>query len=194
MRILAATGNRNKLKEIRRILEPLGVSIISPDDLGIELHVEETGKTFKENAFLKARAYFRESGLPSLADDSGLCVDALGGRPGIDSAIYCGKGASYERRMSALLEELKGVPSDRRTARFVSVICCVIDEETILYCEGVCRGMIGDRPLGEGGFGYDPVFYVGNRSFAQLSSNEKDALSHRGKSLREFAAMLDERI
>jgi len=195
MRILAATGNKNKLEEIRRVLEPLGVSVVSPGDLDIDLSVEETGATFAENAFLKAKAYFRASGLPSLADDSGLCVDALEGRPGIHSATYCGAGSTYGQRISALLKELEEVPSGRqRTARFVSAICCVMDEETILRCEGVCEGRVGFEAAGYGGFGYDPVFYVGDRSFAQLSGDEKDAISHRGNALRAFVALLEEQL
>ena len=194
MRILAATNNKGKLEEIRRILEPLGISIVCPDDLGLDIQVDETGTTFAENAYLKAKAFYEQSGLPSLADDSGLCIDAMGGRPGVHSARYLGKTAIYKQRFMAILEELKNVPPPRRTARFVCAICCVIDEETILRCEGICEGMIGQRPAGMGGFGYDPLFYVGENSFAQLTQDEKDAISHRGKALRAFAALLEQAI
>ena len=194
MRILAATNNQNKLREIRRVLEPLGVNVIAPADLGLQVEVAETGTTFAENAQLKAEAFFRASGLPSLADDSGLCVDALEGRPGVYSSSYQGENATAERKISALLDELAGVPETRRTARFVSAVCCVLDEETILRCEGVCEGVIGVRPAGEGGFGYDPVFYVQGKSFAQLTGEEKDKLSHRGKALRAFATKLEDSI
>ena len=194
MRILAATNNKNKLEEIRRILEPLGVSIVSPADLGIDIEVEETGSTFAENAFLKAKAFYGQSGLPSLADDSGLCIDAMDGRPGVHSARYLGKNAIYQQRFLAILEELKNVPPPRRTARFACAICCVLSEETILRCEGVCEGAIGQRPVGQGGFGYDPLFYVGEKSFAQLNKEEKDEISHRGKALRAFAALLETAI
>ena len=194
MRILAATNNKNKLEEFSRILGPLGVSVVCPEDLDIEVQVQETGKTFAENAYLKARAFFEESGLPSLADDSGLCVEALKGRPGVDSATYQGENATYPQRIAALLDELKDTPEEQRTARFVSAICCVMDEETMLTCEGICIGKIGTAPAGEGGFGYDPIFYQGDRSFAQLDPQEKDAVSHRGKALREFAELLDEMI
>jgi len=194
MRVLAATNNKHKITEFCRILEPLGMSVVTPADLDIDIEIEETGQTFKENAFLKAQAFFQASGLPCVADDSGLCVDALAGRPGIDSAIYCGERATYGQRISALLEELKDTPGEQRTARFVSAICCVMDEETILYSEGVCEGRIAQSPAGQGGFGYDPVFLVDGRSLAELTGEEKDAVSHRGKSLRTFAKRLEEQI
>ncbi|MCL2579832.1 MAG: RdgB/HAM1 family non-canonical purine NTP pyrophosphatase [Oscillospiraceae bacterium] len=194
MRILAATNNQDKLIEFHRILEPLGISLVTPSDLDIEIQVPETGETFKENARIKAQAFHRESGLPCVADDSGLCVDALDGRPGVDTANYCGEDATYPERMSALLEELKDVPPERRTAKFVSVICCVMDEETVFYSEGVCEGSIGIAPAGEGGFGYDPIFVVGGKTMAERSAEDKDMLSHRGKSLRAFAKLLEEQI
>ena len=194
MRILAATNNAGKLAEITRMLEPLGFSVVSPDDLDIKLKVAETGMTFAENAYIKARAFFQASGLPSLGDDSGLCVDALDGRPGLHSATYKGIDLPYTEKISALLAELKGVPGARRTARFVSALCLVMDEETVLTCEGVCEGTIGRIPAGEGGFGYDPIFYIGDKSFASLAAEEKDELSHRGKSLRKLAALLEESI
>ena len=194
MRILAATNNQNKITEFCRILEPLGMSVMTPADLDIDIEIEETGQTFKENAFLKAQAFFQASGLPCVADDSGLCVDALGGRPGVDTAIYCGEHATYRQRISALLEELKEIPEEERTARFVSAICCVMDEETVLYSEGVCEGRIAQSPAGAGGFGYDPVFLVGGKSLAEMTGGEKDSVSHRGRSLRAFAKQLEESI
>jgi len=191
MRILAATNNKNKIEEIRRVLEPLGINIVCPADLDIYIHVEETGATFADNAYLKAKAFFEQSGLPSLADDSGLCIDILEGRPGIHSSVYLGPNATYKQRFSALLGELKDVPPTRRTARFISAICCVVDEGMILRCEGECEGTIGFAPAGTSGFGYDPLFYIGEKSFAQLTAEEKDAISHRGKALRALAARLE---
>ncbi|MCL2856888.1 MAG: RdgB/HAM1 family non-canonical purine NTP pyrophosphatase [Oscillospiraceae bacterium] len=189
-KILAATNNPDKLIEICRILEPLGVSVISPAEAGVSIEVDETGTTFAENAQLKARAFFEASGLPSLADDSGLCVDALDGRPGLDTAFYQGENASYETRISALVGELNDVPDERRTARFICHLCLVMDGENVLDCEGVCEGMIGHAPKGDGGFGYDPIFYVDGKSMAERPKAEKDYLSHRGRALREFAALL----
>jgi len=217
MRILAATNNADKLVEIRRILEPLGISVVSPADMGVDIQVEETGATFAENARLKAMAFFEASGLPSLADDSGLCVDALDGRPGLHTAFYQGESASYETRISALVDELGNVPDDQRTARFVCHLCfvvskpaftlatpgaggstsalCIIESGSggdllVLDCQGVCEGEIGRAPKGNGGFGYDPIFYVEGKSMAERPKKEKDYLSHRGRALREFAALI----
>jgi len=190
MKILAATNNKGKLEEIRRILEPLGVDVVSPEDMGINIEVVEDGDTFAENAMLKARAFFKESGMPSLADDSGLCVDALDGRPGLHTAYYQGENATYEQRISALVDELKDVQDERRTAQFVCHLCLVVDREFALECSGVCEGTIGRAPKGNGGFGYDPIFFVGGKSMAERSQEEKDCLSHRGRALRKFADLL----
>ena len=190
MKILAATNNKDKLVEIRRILEPLGVEVVSPAEVGVSIEVDETGATFAENALIKARAFFEASGLPSLADDSGLCVDALDGRPGLHTAYYQGENATYPQRIAALVDELKDVPEERRTARFVCHLCLVIDGQPAIECKGVCEGSIGRRPAGEGGFGYDPIFYVDGKSMAERPKEEKDYLSHRGRALREFAVRL----
>lgn len=190
MRLLAATGNRHKLEEFRRILGPLGIEVVAPADVGAGLEVEETGATFAENARLKALALYRRTRIPAVADDSGLCVDALGGRPGVHSARYMGEDTPYAEKMGGLLREMLGVPERERTARFVAAICCALDGGALIECEGVCEGVIGHRPGGDGGFGFDPIFYVGGRSFAELPPGEKDALSHRGKALRRFAAQL----
>jgi len=191
MKLLMASSNTNKLEEIRRILSPLGVDVISPAEIGVDLEVEETGETFAENACIKALAYHNASGLAAIADDSGLQIDALGGRPGVHSARYQGKDAPSDVKIAAVLEELKDVPEEERTARFVCAVSCVIDKDTIVSCQETCEGFIGTKPAGEGGFGYDPIFYIGNRSMAQRSDEEKDTLSHRGKALRKFALMLE---
>ena len=194
MRILAATNNAGKLDEVRRVLEPLSINVVSPDELGLRLKVAETGTTFAENAYIKAKAFYEASGLPSLADDSGLCIDALGGRPGLHSAIYKGIGTPYPQRISALLDEMKDVPPAGRTARFICALCFVLDEETTIACQGACEGTIGHAPAGGGGFGYDPIFFAGAKSFAQMDAQEKDKLSHRGNALRTFISLLEERI
>ena len=186
-----ATHNPKKREELERILAPLGIRVATA-----ELpEVEETGTTFAENAFLKAQAACKQTGLPAVADDSGLEVDALGGAPGVYSARYGGEEATDRDRMERLLAELAPYPAPERTARFVSCICCVFPDGTSLRAEGACEGEIGFSLTGEGGFGYDPIFFAREtpgRSFAELSAQEKDAVSHRGKALAAFARKLEE--
>lgn len=190
MKLLVATGNAHKLEEFRRILTPLGIQVLAPADLNVSLDVEETGTTFAENARIKAVALRDRTGYGVVADDSGLCVDALDGRPGVHSARYLGEDTPHTQKIAGLLRELEGVPADQRTARFVAAICCVTVEGEELTCQGACEGHIAFAPSGEGGFGYDPIFLVGDKSFGQLTDEEKDKLSHRGKAL----AMLTEQI
>ena len=193
MQYIVATHNAHKLKELARILLPLGIEAVTDRELGIRLsEVEETGTTFEDNAFLKADAACRETGLPAIADDSGLCVDALDGAPGIYSARYAGEGASDGEKIQKLLAAMSGVPAEKRCARFVSAICCVFPSGERLTARGVCEGVIADAPRGQGGFGYDPVFLVGEKSYAELSPDEKDAVSHRGRALRLFSEKLKE--
>ena len=191
MKLLAATGNRHKLEEFKRILEPLGVEVVSPADVGVEADVEETGTTFMANAALKAQALQQLTGLAAFADDSGLCVDALDDRPGVYSARYGGEGLTDAQRVDLLLDEMTEVPEQDRGCRFVSAIYCVLADGTVVSCQDECRGMVGYEPIGEDGFGYDPIFvWEDGRSFAQLSGLEKDAVSHRGKALRTFTALM----
>lgn len=186
MKLVLATNNQGKVVEFQRILKPLGIEVISQKQAGVSISVEETGKTFAENARLKALAVYHATKLPTVADDSGLCVDALDGRPGVYSARYYGEDVPYTERNKRLIGELSGVPDEKRTARFAAHITCVLSENEILDCEGVCEGKIGYEPAGDGGFGYDPIFYVGQKSFAQLSGEEKDKISHRGKALQKL--------
>lgn len=186
MELIMATHNQKKLRELERILSPLSVTVRSAD----LPEVEETGATFAENAYLKAKSACDYTGLPAVADDSGLVVDALNGGPGIYSARYGGEGLTDEDRVQKLLHALEGVPEAQRTARFVCAICCVFPDGTVLRAEESCEGVIGYQPLGGNGFGYDPVFMRGDRSFAQYSDEEKDAVSHRGKALRQFLKIL----
>lgn len=189
IRVVAATRNPHKAEEIFRILHPLGVNVVGEGDLGITLSpVEETGTTFRQNAFLKAKSACRETGLPAVADDSGLCVDALGGAPGVYSARYAPQG----QRKAKLLEAMREIPPEKRTARFVCAVCCVFPNGDVVAAQGECAGFIACECRGDGGFGYDPIFLVGNKTFAELSDEEKDMLSHRGKALRRFAAQLNE--
>ena len=194
MKLLVATGNAHKLEEFARILGPIGIEVVSPAELGVSQEAEETGETFAENARIKAMELFRKSGVATVADDSGLCVDALGGRPGVYSARYLGESASQPQRNAALLSELESVKANNRTARFVCAICCVLDEDKLVECEGTCEGTIGYEPRGEGGFGYDPIFMMGEQSFAELSPGQKDAHSHRGRALRLLAELLKDHI
>lgn len=184
-----ATHNAHKLTEMRRILEPLGIAVQAADFRD----VPETGKTFAENAYLKAKAACEQTGKPAIADDSGLMVDALSGAPGVYSARYAGEQASDAERMEKLLKELEPYPGrEQRTARFVCAICCVFPQGDVLRWEGVCEGYIGFSPAGDHGFGYDPIFFLDTLSFAQIPKEEKDAVSHRGKALKGFVRLLRE--
>ena len=195
MDYLIATHNMKKREELHRILSPLGIRVVLASEIGTDLtEVEETGETFEENALLKAVSGCRDSGLPCVADDSGLCVDALDGRPGVYSARYCGEETPYPEKMAHLLDEMKDVPPEKRTARFVSVAACAFPDGTSFTVRGTCEGTIGYEQRGDNGFGFDPVFMVGNRSFAELTAAEKDAISHRGNSLRKLSEKLKEII
>ncbi len=191
---IIATNNKKKLVEIERILSPLGIVPVTAGEKGIDLgDVEETGATFAENAYIKAKAAYDKCGLPVIADDSGLCVDALDGRPGIYSARYGGHDSPYTVKIGMLLDELKDVPADQRDAHFSCAVCCILKSGEVIAVEGRCNGRIADAPSGDGGFGYDPVFTVEGKSFASLSSEEKDRLSHRGNALRMLYQKLSNR-
>ncbi len=192
---IIATHNVKKLAELERILTPLGISVQTASQAGFALpEVDETGTTFAENARLKAESAMRATGRPAVADDSGLVVDALGGAPGVYSARYAGPDASDRDRYEKLLRELADVPDDRRTARFVSAVCCVFPDGTSIDVTGACEGRIARAPRGDGGFGYDPVFLVGDRSYAELTAAEKDEISHRGRALRALQDALRRRM
>lgn len=191
MDFLIATHNNKKRDELQRILSPLGITVLTADEAGVDLtDVEETGTTFEENALLKARSGAKESNMPCIADDSGLCVDALDGAPGVYSARFAGEHGNDPKNNQKLLDLLKDVPPERRTARFVSAVACVFPDGRELTVRGTCEGLIGYAPKGENGFGYDPLFYRGERTFAEFSAAEKDAVSHRGNALRSLAAEL----
>ena len=185
MKIIAATKNKNKLREFGEILKDF--EIISQEEAGIDIDVEETGTTFEENSRLKAEAIFKATGIAAIADDSGLCVDALGGEPGVYSARYGGEGLDDEGRVELLLKNMKNVPDEKRTARFVCVIT-MVNSDGIITARGECEGVINHAPKGENGFGYDPVFYMEEygKTTAEMSPDEKNAVSHRGKALMIF--------
>ncbi|MBE6989267.1 MAG: XTP/dITP diphosphatase [Ruminococcaceae bacterium] len=189
MKFVLASHNRGKLREMQEILAELGVEVVLQSDVGLDLEPEETGTTFAENAAIKARAVMEASGLPAIADDSGLCVHALGGAPGIYSARYGGLDDDAAR-CRLLLANLRGATD--RGARFHSAIVCAFPNGEVLQAAGECAGTIAFAPMGAGGFGYDPVFFVPElrKTFAQLTAEEKNAISHRGNALRAFAAEL----
>ncbi len=193
---IIASNNKNKAAELDRILNPLGIKAVTAREAGVDLgDVEETGSTFAENALIKAKAAFEKTGVPCVADDSGLAVDALNGEPGVYSARYAGENATDEDRINRLLKNLEGVPEEKRTAHFVCSVCCIIDNDTVITAEGTCDGTIAKEPVGNDGFGYDPVFITdGNKSFAQLTPDEKDAVSHRGRALRQLYSKLSKVI
>jgi XTP/dITP diphosphohydrolase len=186
MDVVIASKNPGKIREIREALDLAGLNLLTFEDLGDWEEPEETGSTFQENAIIKATALGDMFGRAAMADDSGLEVDHLGGRPGIHSSRYAGPQGDADRNIARLLGELEGVPRDRRTARFVCVIALALPGGEVKLARGECEGTILEERRGEGGFGYDPVFQpVGfDRSMAELSLEEKNAISHRGKALR----------
>ena len=190
MKFVLATNNPKKLKEMAEILGTLGVEVVSPKELGIHIEVEETGTTFAENAMLKAKAICEAANLPAIAADSGLCVDALNGGPGVYSARYGGEGLDDVQRYQLLLANMRGQTT--RAAHFACAIACAFPNGKELTAEGKCNGTIAFAPMGEGGFGYDPIFFVPEyrKTFGQLTAEEKSKISHRGKALTIFAEKL----
>ena len=187
MKVILASKNQHKLTELSAILSQLGFEIALESEYGLDIDVEETGTTFEENSFLKAEAVMKASGLPVLADDSGLMVDALNGAPGVYSARY-GHKTSDEARTAFLLENMKDVPDGARTAKFVCVITCLWPDGRKIVARGECPGVIAREPHGENGFGYDPVFYLPERAmtYAELPGEEKNKISHRARALQDF--------
>ena len=187
MKLILASNNANKLREFRSLVADMDIELLSQKEAGCDFEVEETGTTFEENAYLKASAVTEATGIAAVADDSGLCVDALGGEPGIYSARYgLGHAASDEERYRYLLQKMEGVKD--RSARFVCCICCTFPDGSVIRSRGECEGEILLAPKGQNGFGYDPVFHplCLDKSMAELSPEEKNAISHRGKALRAF--------
>ena len=189
--LILATRNPGKVRELADALRRFGFDVRPlPDDFP---EIEETGTTFEQNALLKAHAVADTLGLPALADDSGLEVDALNGAPGVYSARYAGEGHDSAANNAKLLREMENIPDERRAARFVCAICAVFGEVDIVRCEGACEGTIARRLHGQNGFGYDPLFMVGERSFAELDGPAKDAISHRGRALAALYEKLKDR-
>ena len=193
MKVILASKNQHKLTELSAILSQLGFEIALESEYGLDIDVEETGTTFEENSFLKADAVMKASGLPVLADDSGLMVDALDGAPGVYSARY-GHKASDKERTAYLLENMKDVPEERRGAQFGCVITCLFPDGRKIVARGECPGVIARAPHGENGFGYDPVFYLPElgMTYAELPSEQKNAISHRARALQDFCRKYQE--
>ncbi len=192
MKFVLASKNPHKLTELQRILDELGVEVVLEADVGVDLDVEETGETFEENSLLKAKAVMEATGLPAIADDSGLCVTALNGVPGVYSARYGGEDkGGYAHRYELVLEALKGQID--RSAKFVSVVTACFPGGDVLTARGECPGTIAYAPQGDNGFGYDPVFFVPSmrKTFAQMTPEEKNSISHRGRALEKFKGELE---
>ena len=195
-RIIFATGNEGKMKEIRMILADLGVPVLSMKEAGVSADIVEDGKTFEENAAIKAETIRDLTGAIVLADDSGLEIDYLGGEPGIYSARYMGEHTSYDIKNNHILERLKGVPKEQRTARFVCAVAAVFPGGKSIAVNGTMEGRIADHIAGENGFGYDPIFWLDDYgcTSAEISPEEKNSLSHRGKALRAVKQQIVEQI
>lgn len=195
MKVVLASKNKHKLEEISEITKHFNMELVLESDLGIDIDVEETGSTFEENSFLKANAVMRATGLPALADDSGIAVDALNGEPGIYSARY-GFDDSLDDwgRLQLLLKNTENVPDEKRQAQFICVITLITPDEKVIQARGEVHGMLLRAPAGEGGFGYDPIFYYPpfGKSLAQVSVEEKNQVSHRANALKELYRKLKE--
>lgn len=192
-KIIFATGNAGKMKEVREILKDLNVEVLSMKEAGIQADVEENGKTFQENAVIKAREIMKISGEVVLADDSGLEIDYLNKEPGIYSARYMGEDTSYDIKNQTLLDRLEGVPDEKRTARFVCAIAAAMPDGSCEVVRGTMEGIIGHEIAGENGFGYDPIFFLPEYgcTSAELSPEKKNELSHRGEGLRKIRKILE---
>lgn len=195
MDFILATNNMKKLAEMQRILSPLGINVVTAKMLGTALEeVEEDGKTFEDNAKLKAVAACKQMNMPAIADDSGLCVDYLDGAPGIFSARFAGEHGNDEKNNDLLLEKLDGVALEKRGAHYVCAICCEFPDGKEIIVRGECHGVIGFERDGNEGFGYDPLFLVNGKSFGRYTAEEKDKISHRGNALRLLTKELEKVI
>lgn len=190
MRFVLASNNQKKLKEMGDILKGLGVEVLSMKEAGIHTEPEENGGSFEENALIKARSACAAAGLPAVADDSGIAVDALGGAPGIHSARYC-PGSDHDRLLF-LLKNMEQVPDGQRGGKFVSAVACVFPDGREFVCRGECPGQILREERGEGGFGYDPVFFLPEygQTFSEMPQEEKNKISHRARAMDQFARQL----
>ncbi|KYH32850.1 dITP/XTP pyrophosphatase [Clostridium tepidiprofundi DSM 19306] len=188
-KLIVASNNEHKIKEIREILKDFNMEILSLKDVGIDIDIEENGTTFMENAAIKANTIFNiMSDYMVMADDTGLMVDALNGAPGVYSARFAGEHANFKKNNEKLLNLLRDVPFEKRTAKFVCAIVLIVDKDTVINVEGESKGYITDKYVGDSGFGYDPLFYVPefDKTFAQMTSEQKNSISHRGNALQKL--------
>ena len=190
MKIILASNNKNKLREFREILQPRGFEVLSLSDCNINIDIEETGTTFVENATIKAKTIYNMTKLPCIADDSGLVVAYLNREPGIYSSRYAGENASDHDRCNLILSKLENVPIELRESRFVCAICYINANGEVKTVSGTCEGYIGFEEKGQNGFGYDPIFMYGAKSFAELSAEEKNLISHRSNALKKLVEIL----
>ena len=193
-RIIIATSNEGKMKEFRRLLAHKDVEILSMHEAGIDIDIDENGTTFEENAAIKAKAVCDVAHTLCLSDDSGLVIDYLNGEPGIYSARYLGHDTPYEEKNRIIIDRLKGVPEEKRTARFVCAVAAAFPDGRVITVKDTMEGRIAEEPAGCGGFGYDPIFFVPalKKTFAELSPAEKNAISHRGNALTAFREKLEQ--
>ena len=194
MKAVLASNNKKKMVEMRAILGELGVEVLSQAEVGVSIEPEENGTTIEENSRIKAVAIMEATGLPAIADDSGLVVEALDGAPGVYSARYGGEGLDDTGRWQLLLKNMEG--KENRACKFVSVICCAFPDGTQLMARGEVHGVVAQGPRGEGGFGYDPIFWLPEqgKSMAELTAEEKNKISHRGNALRVFKKELEKKL
>ncbi len=190
MKIILASNNKNKILEFKQILSPLGYDVISQSEAGVNIEVEENGTTFEENSMIKAKAVYDIAKMAVIADDSGLEVDYLDKAPGVYSHRYAGENATDKDRCRKILSELEGVSDDKRTARFVCVISYIDNNGNASVLKGECEGIIGREMKGDNGFGYDPIFMIEDRSFAEISADEKNSISHRANALKKLTEKL----
>lgn len=192
MRIVIATGNKDKVREINEILKDTDFDAVSMKEIGINPDIVEDADTFEGNALIKAKAVHELTGDYVMADDSGLCIDALDGAPGVYSARFCGEDSTYEEKFAKIFEMLKDVPEEKRSAQFVCAIAVVKPDGTSFTVRGECHGILHETPMGTNGFGYDPIFYVPEfgMTTAQMNPEQKHQISHRGKALRAMVEKL----
>ncbi len=194
-KLVIASNNAGKIREFRELLSPFGFDVVSMKEAGFCENIVEDGETFEENAHIKARAVYEATGLPTIADDSGLEIDFLNGAPGVYSARYAGENATDKERCEKVLEEMHGVAKELRDARFVCSIYFIFDDENEYSVRGEVCGYIGDDPLGDNGFGYDPIFMLDDdESMATISSDEKNKISHRAKAFEKLSVILKEKF
>ncbi len=193
MKVIIASNNKGKIKEFKEMLSPLGYEPVSMSEAGIDVDIVEDGDTFSENAHIKAKAIYDIAKTPVLADDSGLSIEFLNGAPGVYSARYAGENATDADRINKVLDEMNGVDKPLRGAKFVCALYFIRDDDYEICVTGECEGFIGEEPVGENGFGYDPIFMLNdNTSMAMLSNEEKNEISHRGRALRNLVKELTE--